>query len=85
VTSPNGWDIRDGLLSGSMRALNYRDQDVIAGTTGRLFNLPNDIGSDPIHVGHCVKFGPSPLKRARRVENRVNLDLLSDWKKGSSS
>nr|WP_245511471.1 NAD(P)-dependent alcohol dehydrogenase [Rhizobium leguminosarum] len=58
-------------------ALNYRDQDVIAGRMGA-FNLPMTIGTDM--CGTVVEVGKSVEKFA--VGNRVISTFFPDWKDG---
>ncbi|MBY2989301.1 zinc-dependent alcohol dehydrogenase family protein [Rhizobium leguminosarum] len=58
-------------------ALNYRDQDVIAGRMGA-FNLPMTIGSDM--SGTVVEVGKSVEKFA--VGNRVISTFFPEWKDG---
>lgn len=58
-------------------ALNYRDQDVIAGRMGA-FNLPITIGSDM--SGTVVEVGKSVKDFA--VGNRVLSTFFPDWKDG---
>jgi NADPH:quinone reductase-like Zn-dependent oxidoreductase len=58
-------------------ALNYRDQDVIAGRRGA-FNLPITIGSDM--SGTVVEAGKSVENVA--VGNRVISTFFPDWKDG---